>query len=159
MSLKRAVLKPIPHVLGDRAGEGLARVLSGSLKEQLCGAATNAFLELLLGGMDLAFCLSRGYRKNIENFTANYSFLTADGLIAASAAFAGGDMRISKAALGDWDVRVTFKDVGAFQRFIFSKDQDILDSLLLNEVETDGNLNLLYKFGFLARDLARRLGV
>ena len=43
--------------------------------------------------------------------------------------------------------------------FLFSRDQDILDSLLANDVELDGNLNYIYKFGFMARDLGRRLGV
>jgi hypothetical protein len=158
-SLRRSVLKPIPHVLGDRLGETLARVFSGSLKNQILGAVTDKFLELLLEGMDLAFCLSSSYRRNIDNFRARYAFRTADDMVGASALFADGNMIVLMKAADDWDTRVTFKDAAAFRRFIFSKDQDILDSLLRNEVEVDGNLNLLYKFGFMARDLARRLGV
>jgi hypothetical protein len=42
--------------------------------------------------------------------------------------------------------------------FIFSRDQDILNSILANQVEVDGNLNYIYKFGFMARDLAKRVG-
>ena len=42
---------------------------------------------------------------------------------------------------------------------MFSRDQDILNSLLANDVEVDGNLNYVYKFGFMARDLGHRLGV
>jgi hypothetical protein len=30
---------------------------------------------------------------------------------------------------------------------------------LANEVAVDGNLNYIYKFGFMARDLVHRLGV
>ena len=56
-------------------------------------------------------------------------------------------------------VTVTFKDSAAMRRFLFSKDQDILASLLANEVEVDGNLNYIYKLGFMARDLTRRLGI
>jgi hypothetical protein len=55
-------------------------------------------------------------------------------------------------------VRVRFTDGAALRRFLFAEDQDILDSLLANEVELTGNLNYIYKFGFMARDLQRRLG-
>jgi hypothetical protein len=158
-TLKRVALKPIPHVLGDNVGEKLARAFAGSLKDEISGAVTDKFLELLLGGMDLAFCLSKSYRKNIQDFRARYAFATADGAVGASAAFEGGNMSVLTKAVDDWNTRVTFKNAAALRRFIFSKDQDILDSLLRNEVEVDGNLNLLYKFGFMARDLARRLGV
>jgi hypothetical protein len=158
-TLKRLALKPISHVLSDKLGGRVTRVFSGSLRDQICGAVTDRFLELLLGGMDLAFCLSSSYRKNIQDFRATYAFRTEDGLVSASAALARGNMVVLKKATDDWDTRVTFKDAAALRRFIFSKDQDILDSLLRNEVEVDGNLNLLYKFGFMARDLARRLGV
>lgn len=49
----------------------LIKCIPGSLPDKL--------LEALLRGMDLAFCLSRGYRRNIENFKGNYLFRTRDG--------------------------------------------------------------------------------
>ena len=55
-------------------------------------------------------------------------------------------------------VTITFKDSAAVRRFLLSKDQDILSSIMANEVEVDGNLNYVYKLGFMARDLTRRLG-
>ena len=58
-----------------------------------------------------------------------------------------------------WNVKVTFKDAPSLKQFLFSRNQDILDSLLTNTVEVDGNLNYLYKFGFMSRDLMRRLGI
>lgn len=134
---------------------------SRRLKEELCGKATDKFLELLLYGMDLAFCLSEGYRKNIEGFKGRYLFRTADGDVAVAATFKDGDMEVNEEPTDDydWNVRITFKDAAAFRDFIFSKDQDILNSLLKNEVEMDGNVSYIYKFGFMARDLGRRLGV
>ena len=80
-------------------------------------------------------------------------------MVAASATFARGDMKYHKGAISDWHVMVTFKDTEALLAFLFSKDQDILNSLLANDVEVDGNLNYVYRFGFLARDLAHKLGV
>ncbi len=132
---------------------------SNSLKKAILGEVTDEFLELLLKGMDLAFFFSGSYRKNIKGFKGRYLFLTSDNLVAASAVFEDSDMKVLEDAIDDWDVRVTFKDAASLRAFIFSKDQDILNSLLENRVEVDGNLNYIYKFGFMARDLGRRLGV
>jgi hypothetical protein len=157
--LKRTLLSSIPYLFSDRAGLFITRLWSKRLREQLYGGVTDRFLELLLRGMDLAFCLSKGYRKNIKNFHGRYLFKTADHLVDAAATFKDGDMEVHKEAIDDWNVCITFKDAAALNAFIFSKDQDILDSLLANDVEIDGNLNYVYKFGFMARDLGHRLGV
>lgn len=157
--LKRTVLLPIPYLFSDWVGILIARLFSKSLIEEFLGTLTDKFLELLLKGMDLGFCLSKGYRKNIKGFEGQYLFRTADNLVAASATFKDGDMKVHEEAIDDWDVRITFKDAAALRDFIFSKDQDILNSVLKNDVEVDGNLNYVYKFGFMARDLGRRLGV
>ena len=157
--LKRALLRPIPYIFSDRVGCFIARLWSGQLREELCGKVTDRFLELLLRGMDLAFCLSKSYRKNIKGFDGRYLFRTADNLVAVTATFRDGDMQVHGESIDDWDVRITFKDTAALSAFIFSKDQDILDSILANAVELDGNLNYVYKFGFMARDLGHRIGV
>ncbi len=54
---------------------------------------------------------------------------------------------------------MTFRNPVALRDFLFSKNQDVLQSLLKNEVTVEGNLNYLYKFGFMAKDLMRRLGL
>ena len=156
--IKRTALSPVFYLLPDMAGELVARIFSRRLREQFVGKVMDEFLEILLKGMDLAFCLSSGYRKNIKNFKGKYLFRTSNGLVAASAVFARGDMKVKRDAIDDWDVRITFKDAVALKDFIFSKDQDILNSLLKNEVEVDGNLNYIYRFGFMARDLGKRIG-
>ncbi len=139
------------------------------LENELLGEVTDEFLELLLRVMKLAFSIDKaldlslspfeGYRKNIEGFKGRYLFKTSDNIVAASAIFANGDMKVEDDPIDNWDVRVTFKDAASLRAFLFSKDQDILNSLLENKVEVDGNLNYIYKFGFMARDLGRRLGV
>jgi len=132
---------------------------SKKIKDEIYGEVTDEFLELLLKGMDLAFFFSSGYRRNIDGFKGRYLFRTSDNKVAASAIFKDGDMQVRDSAIADWNVRVTFKNAKALRDFIFSKNQDILNSILANEVEVDGNLNYIYKFGFLARDLGKRLGV
>jgi hypothetical protein len=134
--------------------------MTRSLRKEMSGRMTNAFIKLLLRALDTIFLLYKDYRKkNIKDFKGRYLFRTADNVVSASATFKNGDMELPKQAIKNWDVRVTFKDSAALKDFIFSRDQDILDSLLKNEVEVDGNLNYVYKFGFMARDLGHRLGV
>ncbi len=157
--LKRSALFLIPYLFTDRAGIYIARINSKNLLKELSGKLTDKFLELLLKGMDLAFCLSKSYRKNIKDFKGVYVFRTADNLVAATATFNDGNMKVHDEIRDDWDTRITFKDAAALRDFIFSKDQDILNSILKNDVEVDGNLNYIYKFGFMARDLSRRLGI
>ncbi len=159
IKMKRFLLRPIPYVFTDIVGLLITRLWSRKLRKELYGKVTDKFLEFLLGGMDLAFFLSKGFRENIKDFNGRYLFRTANNLVTVGATFNKGDMTLHKEGIDDWDIRVTFKDAAAISAFIFSKDQDILDSILANDVEVDGNLNYIYKFGFLARDLSRRLGV
>ena len=66
-------------------------------------------------------------------------------------------MHVHKSAIDKWDVKVTFQDSEALRDYLFSKDLDIIDSIAKNKVEVDGNLNYIYKFGFMANDLLGRL--
>lgn len=144
---------------GEGAGNGLAKLLPKGLLEDIADIATDRFIEALLDGMDLAFRLSDGYRRNIEGFRGKYLFRTARGAVAATAEFDGGNLHVGREEIADWDVRVTFRDSAGLRAFLFSKNQDILESLLRNDVEVDGNLCCLYRFGFLARELTRKLGI
>lgn len=157
--LKKSVIKPVGYLLPDKLGNLITRLFSKRLIDELLGEVTDKFLEILLYGMNFAFWLSRGYRKNIKDFEGRYLFRTADNVVAASAIFKDGDMDVCSDAIDGWNVRITFKDDAALRAFLFSQNQDILNSILANEVEVDGNFNYLYKFGFMARDLAHRIGV
>ncbi len=140
------------------------------IKDEFDGKVTDKFLELLLKGMEGAFAASKdkivsiftdkfkGYHKNIEGFKGRYLFRTANNSVLDSAVFENGDMDVMK-DIDDWNVRVTFKNPAALRDFLFSQNQDILDSILANTVEVDGNLNYIYKFGFMARDLRKRIGL
>ena len=157
--IKEQALKALSFFFSDRIADRLTGLFSRRLVEQIRNRATDDFLKLLLRGMAVAFALSRSYRDNIRGFSAKYVFATADGAVGASARFDGKRMHVNRKAADDWTVRVRFKDAAALRRFLFSKNQDIVDSILKNEVEVDGNINYIYKFGFMARDLERRVGL
>lgn len=139
--------------------EGIWQRRARSLKAELEGKLTDKFVELLLFGMELAFLLFPSYRRNLRRFHGSYVLRTSDGKVAASALFGDGKMAVRKQAIPSPTVTVTFANPAAFRRFLFSKDQDILESLMANEVEVDGNVTYIYKFGYMARDLTLRLGM
>ncbi len=157
--LKRSLLSPFHYLFPDLISNITVKLFSKKLIREIQEITTDKFLELLLRAMDLSFCLSRSYRKNIKNFKGRYVFRTADNVVAAAITFANANMKVYDKEIDKWNVRITFKDAPALQAFLFSKNQDILDSILKNEVEVDGNLNYIHKFGFMARDLMRRFGV
>lgn len=157
--IKEQALKALSFVFSDRVASRVTRVFSRRLVEQLRTRATDDLLELLLDGMSIAFLLSRSFRDNIRGYSARYVFMTETGSVGASAIFDGKHMRVSDEPVDDWTVRVRFKNPDGLRRFLFGKNQDILDSILANDVEMDGNVNHLFKFGYMARTLERRLGL
>lgn len=156
---KRNALNLVPVIFTDAVGQFVGRLVNRRLKRELVGETTEAFLVLLLRAMALMFYLSKGYRKNIEGFKGCFVLRTFDGYVYTSIVFEDGEMKVVEEERDDWDTRITFADAAALRGFIFSPDRDILDAILVGKLESEGNNNHMYKFGFLAQDLARRLGV
>ena len=157
-TIRKVALRLISSLFPERASNSLVRKFCKRLADQLCGKITDDFMELLLGGMELSFCVSKDYRENIKDFRGTYVFRTEDGRVGCSAVFRDGHMDVDTKVRFPYEVRVSFKNALALWRFLLGENQDILDSILANDVEVDGNLNYIYKFGYLARDLQHRLG-
>lgn len=156
---QRWFLKTIAAFSPERLLQAVFEGRVRALKDQLEGELTDSFVELLLYGMDVAFLLFASYRRNLRNFRGTYVLRTADQRVAASALFDNGKMTVRTDAVADANVTITFKDPHALRRFLLCKDHDILVSILANDIEVEGNLNYVYKLGYMARDLTRRLGV
>ena len=156
--LKRYILRPISNFFRG-ADIFLTKFFTKKLKKQLLGAITDEFITFLLRGMDWFFLLSQDakFRRNLENFKGRYFFKTADETVKASATFRDGNMHVHKDGIVDWDIMVTFKNGRAMRDFILSEKQDIFDWISRNEVEVDGNLNYIFKFAFMAREIVQRL--
>lgn len=156
---KRNALNLVPVIFTDAVGQFVGRLVNRRLKRELVSEATETFLVLILRGMALTFYFSKGYRRNIKGFRGCFVMRTFDGLVRTSIIFDDGEMKVVEEERDDWDTRITFADAAALQRFMFSPDRDILDAIVGGALESEGNNNHMYKFGFLAQDLARRLGV
>jgi hypothetical protein len=148
-----------------------------ALLNDLSSDVADWVLDQLLTAMKLALEGSRkplvlrvlprleGYHKNLRPdddkppFEAVYLFVSRDGGIQVSAVFLDGRMEVLSDASPNWDIKIVFKDVQGFWRLIFSGGNGVLESIYVNDVEIYGNVNFLFKFAFMARDLAGRLGL
>lgn len=163
MTLKLIDAAKIPGHLMDIVNQlqEMLNKLSGNIAdwglESLLKAMERAFEVSKLPFVLLVFPRLKGFDHNLTGFEGGYLFRTKDGLVQASAVFADGQMDVRSGEITDWDVKVEFQDVQAFWKFLFAGGNDILDSILKNDVEVHGNLNYLYKFGYMARDLQKRL--
>lgn len=157
--MSRWLWKLAAFLLPERWMAPIVRRKLRALQADVEGAVADKVAEVLLFGMELAFIFSKEYRRNLKDFRARYVLATADGRVAASAVFEPGKMRVKTTAVASPTVTVTFKSPAAFRRFLSSKEHDILESMLADEVAVDGNVSYVYKLGFMARALLLRLGL
>lgn len=155
----RFILRMILAFIPERFAVSIIRLWFKIVGKQTGAKLTDKFLELLLRILDLFLDLCEDFKKNIHNFRGRYLFQTQSEIVVASAVFENGEMEVMEDEIEDWDVRITFKDAATLRRFIFAEKPDVLDYLLDNAIDIDGNMNYLYKFLFIVQDLNYRLGV
>ncbi len=133
---------------------------------RLDSIVAGSLLDLLLNMMELAFevapmCYPHwplyNYHKQIIGFDGCYLFETRAG-VKCYATFHGGNMDVNPPDPPNWNVRITFKSDDDPLQFLLKRGEgDVLDQILGNKVKLTGNLNYLFKFGYMAKDLLRRL--
>ena len=131
----------------------LGRKLVALFDSRIADPVTDTFLELLLLVMGLAFDLFPDYRENIRGFTGRYVFRTKANSIAATADFRDGRMKVDAEGLADPNVSVVFRDGAAVRNFVRRNEEDVLELLLSNDVAVEGNVNYLFRFGYLVHEL------
>ena len=122
------------------------------------------FLKLLLNLMSLSYILDRNLRRSIEGFSGLVQFRSKDNEIRVLAEFKNNRLKAKELKPKEElkqvpNVTAIFKDDQALMNFLLPKGgkRDILRSLLNNEVVLSGNLNYIYRFGFLANHLQLEL--
>ncbi len=111
------------------------------------------FLQLILNLMRLIFFLDRDFRRNIKDFNARYLFKTRDSGVAIAAIFKKNRMKVYEREIDNTNVTVIFKDQKALMKYLLSPRQDLLQSILEQDVTFNGNLNYLSKFAYMAKHL------
>jgi hypothetical protein len=138
-------------IIGGLSPEGATQKVGAHFIKNLGDEFTEKLLESLLLLMKIKFRFDPEFRRNIENFRGALRFRCRDGNINVLVAFAADKMQVSEDPQAPANVTITFKDSRAMRQVITSGD--IMGSLLNGDIVSDGNLNYLYKFGFLARHL------
>lgn len=115
--------------------------------------AAEEFLELILNLMRLVFKLDKDFRRNITGFTGKYQFRSVDNSVTVAAVFNGKDMEVQEELIPDANVSIIFKDGQSIMNYLLATDRDILKLMLNNEVILKGNVNYMFKFGYMANHL------
>lgn len=140
-----SILDSMEHKYVDKLWEKFANCFESEFAEE--------FLQTLLNLMSLMFVLNSEYRKNIRNFDGKYQFLSEDGQITIAAVFDDSHMEVVEKVIDSPHITITFRNGRTLLNFLISPKQDILGSMLRQDVKTNGNLNYLYRFGFMAKQL------
>ncbi len=157
--VRHAALRAVSAFLPERAQDSLVPRFCGDLVSELNETLTDGFLEALLSGMQVAFALSRSYRRNIEDFEAIFVFRTRDDRVGATAVFSKGRLTVESDPRPVFDTRISFRDADGLRNSLLAGDANLLETMLSDPVDAEGNLSNLYRFGYLAKELTLQLGV
>lgn len=127
--------------------------LEKNLLQCIDGRTTENLMDLLLELMGIVFRLDKNYRRNIENFNAVYVFTDQTGDFYAAAVFKDNKMTVTGKKIADPTFKLIFRDNAALIKLLFSGSPDILNAMLNQEVEFEGNINYMSKFGYMALHL------
>ena len=134
-------------------------LLAQKLNDALSAEITEEGFKLLLKGMALFALIDPEFSKNLKNFNGRYLFKTINRPVNVAVTCKDGKMSVYEKTLQHYNVRVDFKDYKAVVDFLTDPDLDVLDQMLNQKLQFSGNLNYLYKFGYMARHLMQRFGI
>jgi hypothetical protein len=162
--LLNLLISVLSKILPDKLLNWLFRRWHGRWFDRLDAEVSDEVLEGLLCAMEWGFRLFPGWREHIQGFRGTIVFIAkspSNGKpgVQATAIFDGRHMTVSRKAVSSPTAEVVFATPFALFSFILSRSHDIVDALLANAVETKGNLNYVYRFGFLVMEMTRWLRI
>jgi hypothetical protein len=115
------------------------------------------FLELLVNALGAARFFDPVLEKSMKGFDGRIQLKNEDNEIRVLAEFKDNGLKAKELKPKEElkpsaDATIVFKDYRALMNFLLPEGgrRDVLKSLLNNEVRLEGNLNFIYRFGFLA---------
>lgn len=159
--LRNALIVFLSYFLSKKTVARLFRYWHGRHFNTLDDQVSDTTLEELLDAMKLGLRLFPDWRQRIQGFHGTLVFEAKSAAnpkrkgVQATAMFDGQRMQVLRTGADRFNAKVTFSDPLELFRFIMSRNHDIVDSLLKNAVETKGNLNYVYRFGFLVMEMTR----
>ncbi len=138
----------------DLAGQDLPLETWGQkFLQSLEDEVAEVFLKALCFVLKIKCILDHDFRQNINDFYGQYQFVSKNGHLQVVLEFDHGKVHFREGRAVNPNVTVFFKDGGSLIRFFISRKKDILQAMLRNELETKGNLNYIFKLGFMANHL------
>lgn len=159
--LRNFLITLFSYVLSKKRIARLFRHWHGRHFNSLDENVSDTTLEGLLGAMELGIRLFPDWRARVQGFQGTIVFAAKSAEnpklepVQATAIFDGKGMTFLHTGTDTFSAKVTFSDPMALFSFILSREHDIVEGLLKNAVETKGNLNYVYRFGFVVMEMTR----
>jgi hypothetical protein len=135
------------------------------LVSQVKEEVTEEFLKILLQFLRISCCLDEYLRRSIKDFKGQIEFRSENKEIRVLAEFKDGylnpkELEPDEKLVPPANASIVFKNSEAVKNFLLPPGgsqgrKDVLRSYLNNEIRLEGNLNYIYRFGFLATHLQR----
>jgi hypothetical protein len=136
------------------------RLVRRKLENQVKEEVTEEFLKILLQFLRFSCLLDDYLCRSIKDFKGSIELRSEDKEIRVLAEFKDGylnprELKPNELLEPPANAGVVFKDSKAVKNFLLPPGgltgrRDVLRSYLNNEVKLEGNLNYIYRFGFLA---------
>lgn len=133
--------------------DSVRRAMEKKLLNCIGGHAIENVMDALLKLMGLVLRLDKNYRRNIEGFNATYVFTDKAGDFYSAAIFKDNRLTVTGKKVENPTFTLIFKDNGSLIKLLFSGAPDILNAMLNQEVDFDGNINYMSKFAYMALHL------
>ena len=147
--------------VNDNGGGAVKPIIADLMKSRWVEMAKSEYGHKLLTGllklMNLAFSMDTSLRKNLENFDGHYLFRIEEEDYAVAARFNENGITVKQGEPEQTDICIRFRNARVLSDFLLSSDPDILDAVLKQDVAIDGNLNYLFKFAYMAKQLQQTL--
>jgi hypothetical protein len=159
--LRNLLISLLSYLLSQKTLGRLFRRWHGRHFDRLDEKVSDTTLEGLLGAMEVGVKIFPAWRERVRGFRGTIVFTAKSTTnpkrepVHATAIFDGKGMVVRREGATAFNAKVTFSDPLALFSFLLSREHDISEALLKNAVETKGNLNYVYRFGFLVMEMTR----
>lgn len=151
--LKRGMLPKRQKTALENHLTDIRKTLENQLTAAIEGRITENVMDTVLNLMSVLFLLDKEYRKNIMNFEAVYVFTDQKNDFYVTVVFHRGVMKVHNRKVDKPTFMLRFRDNEALIKLLFSGAPDILNAMLNQEVDFQGNINYMNKFAYMALHL------
>jgi hypothetical protein len=130
------------------------------LADRLGAEASEEVLKLLLRWVAFAYTVWPGFWKHLKGFKMQYQFATdLDPSFNVALICRHRWMSVREEWLGPPNVRIDFRDWRAVIDLLTHPEADLVNEMLNQRIRVTGNLNYVFKLGYMLRHLLKALKI